>query len=54
MNWRLTSYGQFDVCLCYDALRGTREMTFPWKKYLVHKCSKMGNIFVWAAAQEIF
>ena len=45
MNQRLTSYGQFDVCSYYDALRGTREMTFPWKKYLVHKMLQKGKHF---------
>ena len=45
MNWRLTCYSQFDVCSCYDALRGTREVTFPWKKYLVHKMLQNGKHF---------
>uniref|UniRef100_A0A7N2LE66 glycine--tRNA ligase n=1 Tax=Quercus lobata TaxID=97700 RepID=A0A7N2LE66_QUELO len=44
-NRRLTSYGQFDVCSYCDALRGTREMTFPWKKYLVQKMLQKGKHF---------
>ena len=40
MRWTLTSDGEFDVSSYLEALRGTREMLFPWKSIWYAKAKK--------------
>ena len=50
MRWTLTSDGEFDVSSYLEALRGTREMLFPWKSIWYAKATKRVSFFVWTAA----
>ena len=49
MRWTLTSDGEFDVSSYLEALRGTREMLFPWKSIWYAKAIKRVSFFVWTA-----
>lgn len=50
MRWALTSDGEFDVSSYLEALRGMREMMFPWKSIWCAKATKRVSSFVWTAA----
>ena len=50
MRWTVTGDGEFDVSSYLEALRGTREMLFPWKSIWYAKATKRVSFFVWIVA----
>ena len=52
MRQRLNGNDKFDVCSCYEALRGFNDVTFPWKSTWCSKAPKRVAFFAWTAAWE--